>query len=270
MDVAYQLDREWPLLARGDLARTLPTWQKQQPALRPFCSPRDLLAFLHSARAEETDPPLLALLALARHKRLAGRMLLQVLLPALKTRVDRIVYPSFYRRDEIWELVLYAAWEAICCYPLERRRVRVAANLILQVVHQTTRELRRPSLGYDETTDAERERAAAPDPRAPEALVLSGVAAGVISAEDADLILLTRVDGIRLAVVPRALGIGYHALRQRRQRAEKQLQQHLAATVDVSKRPVSDPVCHAETFLLFRHGRVANRTPIDACIDRAA
>ena len=31
------------------------------------------------------------------------------------------------RRDELWELLLFHAWETICCYPLTRRR-RVAGG----------------------------------------------------------------------------------------------------------------------------------------------
>lgn len=270
MHVVCQLDREWSLLARGEVARLLPRWRERQPALRAFSSPRDLLEFLHAAPADRTDEPLLALLALARDERLAGRTLLQVLLPALKTRADRILHPAYVGRDEIWELLLYAGWEAICCYPLERRRVRVAANLILQVVHQTTRELRRASINHHDSTGHEPEPAAPPHPVAPETVVLSGVAAGVISAYDADLILLTRVDGIRLPVVARTLGVGYHALRQRRQRAEKQLRRHLAASVDVSKDPVSDPVFHAETFLRSRRERLGTPTRPEARADRAA
>jgi DNA-directed RNA polymerase specialized sigma24 family protein len=270
VDVAYQLDREWSLLARNEVAAALPHWQEREPALRRFCSPRELLAFLHSAPAEQTDAPLLALLALARERRLAGRTLLQVLLPALKTRADRFACPASCQRDEVWELLLYTAWETICGYPLERRR-RVAANLVLQVVHRTTRELRPPQFCVEVGGQLARDDCAAPpDPVAPEAVVLAGVTAGVISPEDADLILLTRVDGIRLLEVARTLGIGYHGLRQRRQRAERRLRQLLDSLVDVSKRPVSDPVFHAGTFRLSRRARAAAPSPSDVPAKRAA
>jgi hypothetical protein len=283
MDVAYQLDCEWPRLARTDVARALPRWQIREPDLRRFGTPSQLLLFLHSAPAEQTDPPLLALLALAREERLAGHTLLQVLLPALKTRADRIVHPS-QLREEVWELLLYSAWEAICCYPLERRRVRVAANLVLQVVHRTTRELRRtlhdvfagqPDLGWlcpASTTDNDSMATgesvpvepAAPRARiGPDAVVLAGVAAKVISPADADLILRTRVDGIRLRVLARTLGVNYDALLKRRQRAESTLRNLLVFDPDVRKEPVSDPVSHAGTFLLERrrYSRAAAADP---------
>jgi hypothetical protein len=279
MDVAYRLDCEWPRLARTDVARAMRSWQIRQRELRRFGTPRQLLLFLHSAPAEQTDSPLLALLALARDEPLAGRTLLQVLLPALKTRADRIVYPS-QLREEVWELLLYSAWEAICCYPLERRRVRVAANLVLQVVHRTTRELRRtlhgvladqpdlswlcPASSTDEDSTAIGDTAPV-EPTATrarigaEAVVLAGVAANVISPADADLILRTRVDGIRLRVLARTLGLNYDALLKRRQRAESTLRSLLLFDPDVRKEPVLDPVSYAETFLLGRrrHSRVA-------------
>lgn len=290
MDVAYQLDCEWPRLAAADVARALPRWQLRQPDLRPFATPRQLLRFLHSAPAGQTDLPLLALLELAQEEQLAGRTLLQVLLPALKTRADRIVYPS-QLREEVWELLLYSAWEAIRCYPLERRRLRVAANLVLQVVHRTTRELRctlhdvrpdEPDLGWlrpashsddDASGNGDRvlvEPAAPPARLAPEVVVLAGVAAGAISPADADLILRTRVDGIRLPVLARTEGVGYHALRQRRQRAERQLRHVLASQSNVSKQGDLDPVSYAGTFLLERRRRSRAAAAVARLDTRAA
>jgi DNA-directed RNA polymerase specialized sigma24 family protein len=285
MDVAYKLDCEWPLLARTDVARAFARWQECQPELRRFGTPRQLLLFLHSAPAEQTDAPLLALLELARQERLAGRTLVQVLLPALKVRADRIVHPARLR-DEVWELLLFSAWEAICCYPVERRRVRVAANLVLQVVHRTTRDLRSPLLAHEDidehalswlrpdavATDegtcrrapAVSEPAAAKEPVSPEAVALAGVEAGVLSAEDADLILLTRVDGICLRVLARTLDVNYDTLRKRRQRAESALRNLLHSDPDVPKEAVSDPVSYAGAFLFRRRrrGAVASATDL--------
>jgi len=290
VDVAFQLDREWSRVAPAEITRALPRWQKQQPQLRPFGSPRQLLVFLHSAPAEQTDAPLLALLALARTDRLAGRTLLQWLLPALKTRADRIAYPC-QRRDEVWEALLYFAWELICCYPLERRRARVAANLVLDVLHHTTQELHRrrrsdwcnddgrgwlfaPTSGFDGAAPSleaqPREPLAPPRPVPVEAVVLEGVAAGVIAARDADLILRTRVDGIRLQQLARTLGVNYAALLKRRQRAEGSLRSLLARQSDVRKAPLFEPVSTAEPISLPQRRRVASPRPLDADAGRAA
>jgi DNA-directed RNA polymerase specialized sigma24 family protein len=292
MDVAYKLDCEWPLLARGEVARALPRWQAEQPQLRRFGSAQQLLVFLHSAPAAETDAPLLALLALARCERLAGRTLLQVLLPALKRRVNRIVYPV-YKRDEVWEILLYSAWEAICSYPVERRRFRVAANLVLLVIHRATRELHHSPAG-SEAADEQKQRTwlvslgshrnrpappgeewlsqvvAPPEPIAPEAAVVAAVAAGAISKRDAALILSTRVDGIRLQLIARTFGLSYHALRQRRQRAEQRLRAFLDSSCDVSKRPVLDPVSHTAPVCLPGRERAAGPAVTDVRAGRAA
>ena len=290
MDVAYQLDREWSRLARAEIARALPGWQKQQPQLCRFGSSHQLLVFLHSAPAEQTDAPLLALLALARTDRLAGRTLLQWLLPALKTRADRIAYPC-QRRDEVWEALLYFAWEVICCYPLERRRARVAANLVLDVLHHTTQELhhRRHSHGIDEDgrawlfstkpgRDGEAsaldgqpsEPVAPPRPVPVEAVVLEGVAAGVIAERDADLILRTRVDGIRLRLIARTLGVNYEALLKRRQRAEAALRSLLARQSDVRKASLFEPVSTAGPIPLPHRTRADSTLRLDADAGRAA
>jgi DNA-directed RNA polymerase specialized sigma24 family protein len=245
MDVAAQLDREWSHLAAAGIARQLPLWQGREPNLACFAAPNALLRFLHSAPATETDGPLLALLRIARRDRLAGRLLLQVLLPALKTQSERIVSPAG-RRDELWELLLFHTWETICCYPLARGR-RVAANLVLQVLHETTRELQRRSCSHDHEQLLPA-HAIAPAPNADvdrESLVEAAVAMGAISEGDAELVLCTRVDGIRLRLLADMLGVSYGALRKRRQRAEAALRRTHAGVCDVPNPAVSDLVSYA-------------------------
>jgi DNA-directed RNA polymerase specialized sigma24 family protein len=292
MDVAYQLDCEWSLLAPTEIARALRRWHAQQPQLRRFGTPRQLLSFLHSAPAEQTDGPLLALLALARYDQLARRTLLQVLLPALKTQAERMASSPSRLREEVWEVLLYFAWETICGYPVERRRLCVATKLVLDVLHDATRELHRQPAGSDgpvehelgwlipaeSTCEAEhaapedqaKEPAAPPEPVPPETIVLDGVAAGVLGRCDAELILLTRVDGIRLRLLARTIGVSYHALRQRRQRAEKRLREFLESDRNVSKRPFSTLVSYEGTVFLPECQPAASPPAIDVFAARAA
>jgi DNA-directed RNA polymerase specialized sigma24 family protein len=226
------------------------------------------LCFLHTAPAEQTDAPLLALLTLARHEQLARRTLLQVLLPALKTQAQRMVYPV-YLRDEVWEVLLCVAWETICRYPLERRHVGVATKLVLDVLHDSSRELRRQAVGHGQSeqpaelgwlleagptnhqgADAYKDAAwavAPTEPLPPEAVLLEAITAGALGRSEAELILLSRVDGIRLRLLARTLDVSYHALRQRRQRAEKRLRAYLATNRDVSKQAASTLVSYAGT-----------------------
>jgi DNA-directed RNA polymerase specialized sigma24 family protein len=259
MDVAAQLDREWSHLAGAGIARELPLWQRREPTLACFATPNALLRFLHSAPGAETDEPLLALLRIARRDRLAGRLLLQVLLPALKTQSERIVSPAG-RRDELWELLLFHAWETICCYPLARRR-RVAANLVLQVLHEATRELQRRSCAHDHEQllpGHALEPAANADVDDRESFVEAAVAMGAISEGDAELILCTRLDGIRLRLLADILGVSYGALRKRRQRAEAALRRTLAGGCDVPNPAVSDLVSYAR--------RISHRTRTAAAL----
>lgn len=247
MDVAHKLDCEWPLLARREVAACLAGWRANQPELARFADPAQLLAFLHAAPAPETDPVLLALLTLARRDRLAGRTLLQVLLPALKTQAERIVHPAC-RREEVWELLLFNAWQAICSYPLPRRG-RVAANLVLQVLHETTRELESMRAFERDHDDVDQlahvlRLDCAENVSCGESVVAEAVAAGVISASDGELILRTRVDGIRLRLLAAMHSVGYATLLKRRQRAEATLRKLLEPAAAVRKSTVSDLVLY--------------------------
>lgn len=241
-----QLEQEWPYLESTTLAGALPPWRSQRRELERFDSPRGLLRFLNSSRPGETDGPLLALLALARIDRLAGRFVLQAILPALRDQAGRILAAP-EGREEVWELLLFFAWEAICGYPLERRS-SVAANLVLQVLHDTTRELR-PSRHEPPALDRvlADQHQPAHDRFAGERLLTAAIAAGTINEQDAELILRTRIDGVSLRLLAQTRGIGYHALRQRRQRAERRLRESIDPA-RVSDAAVSDLIPHAEVF----------------------
>ena len=238
--VVEQLEHEWRQLTAARVAATLPDWRDRKPPLRRFDSPQRLLAVLHAAPAAETDPPLLALLELARSEQLAGRVVLQALLPALRAQARRIIAPG-RAQDEVWELLLYCAWEAISGYPLARRRLHVARKLYFETLHHTSRRLQPPHWRHpapagpvDESTDGEPE--AAPSEPA-ETLLLAAIEAGLLEPDSAELILLTRIDGIPLRLLARHLGTGYDALRKRRQRGEHALRQLLTAGRDVPDRP---------------------------------
>jgi DNA-directed RNA polymerase specialized sigma24 family protein len=241
-DPAGRLDREWPSLEHGPIFQALPDWRTREATIRPFPNGQQLLNHLHTNPPERTDQPLLALLRLARVDRLAARLVLQAILPALKAHATRLSHRRD-ERDELWELLLFYAWEAICCYPLERRPTQVAANLVLQVLHDTTRELSCPSLQRElpyPATAFERARAhsvrlKADSSQSGEALLAAAASAGVVSARDAQLILQTRVDGMRLRLLARVLDVTYASLRQRRQRAEAALRRWLDSNSDVSK-----------------------------------
>jgi hypothetical protein len=244
MNAVTQLEQEWPFLAGRAFRDALPAWQERRRALRGFQNVRDLLRFLHAAPAQQTDPLLLALLALARRDRLAGRFVLQAILPALKNHAARLLRTGAASYDEVWELLLFHAWERICSYPL-RRRSQVAANLELDVLQRIRRELHRafrlrehacPALTLELLNLPARHRQfTAPTRAADERLLGDAIEAGVITAEDAQLILDTRIDGVPLRAAAEECGLTYTLLRQRRLRAEDALRAWLRRKEFVAK-----------------------------------
>jgi hypothetical protein len=259
VDAVAQLEQEWPLLQQRALAQVLPRWRELQVPLRRFGSAPELLRFLHAQPPAQTDAPLLALLTLARADRLAGRVVLQAILPALKAQAKRIRDQRGWR-DEVWELLFFYAWEAICSYPLDHRQARVAANLVLQVLHDTTRALYRPLSEHvlpvaNErlerlARDAELEPADARPLSSPEEPLLRAVAAGAIAARDAQLILETRVDGVCLHALADRRGLGYVGLLKRRQRAEAALRGWLRPQPAVRNAAPKDLTPQASRFSL--------------------
>ena len=104
-----------------------------------------LQATQRTSDAERSDDAvLLALVELARTDQLAGRIVLQHLLPALMRHSRR--YWSFRDRTDPLEVVVPATWVAIRCYVAERRREHVASSLVSDAVFQAFRRpLRRMS-----------------------------------------------------------------------------------------------------------------------------
>jgi hypothetical protein len=81
-----------------------------------------------------------------------------------------------------------------------------------------------------------------PPPRPPahgDLLLARAVAAGVLSRVDAELIAVTRVEEVPLRQLAGRWGVGYEALRKRRQRAEAALTRWLAAERDVPTEPAA-------------------------------
>src|SRR5207237_7985290 len=88
------------------------------------------------------DAVLLALLVRAQQGPLAGRMVLQAMLPGLKSLSARLGH-SVLSFEELWQVLFVCLWERIVTYPVERRPSRVAANLLRDTLKRTLAELRR-------------------------------------------------------------------------------------------------------------------------------
>ena len=223
-DVVEALEHEWPQLLPSLNAR-LRTWGRREPVFAAFPAAPLLLRALRSQQDHRLeDAILLALLREARQDRLAGRFVVQALLPGLKRAAARILFEAG-ERDELWSILLANLWERITSYPLERRPRRVAANLLLDTIHATLTDFGRARrtiqatepLVSDELAPARREEEEA------EVVLARAARAGAISCEEAVLILRTRLEGLSLATLARELGVSYDALRVRRRRAERRL-----------------------------------------------
>jgi len=221
-----RLEREWTSLATG-LRSELRRWRASEPALARHPSAQALIRLLqgHASYARK-DELLAALLRLARSEPLAGRVVLQALLPGLKRLAGQLLFEAG-EREEVWELLLANAWEQICCYPLERRPRRIAANILLDTLRPTLRELKRERRQRSESSTELAASASASQDADVEGLLADAVAAGAISPLEAEAILAVRIDDDPLAAVAVRLGLSYNVLRVRLQRAERRLLLHL-------------------------------------------
>ena len=132
---------------------------------------------------------------------------------------------------ELWGQITASFLEVVRSYNLSRRPHRVAKNLLMDTLRRTLRWLH----AYHDPPKAR------PPRRVKDGLSVEMLDAmrymqalvrlGVVSGEDAAILLATRVVGKRLPVLARHRGIGYEAIRKRRQRAERTIQQHLQVLV---------------------------------------
>jgi DNA-directed RNA polymerase specialized sigma24 family protein len=235
LDPVLSLDREWQQLARGALPARLREWAEREPALAPFVDPARLLEFVRgSASAAMKDELLRPLVRIAADDPLAARVVLQLLLPGLKRIAARTLH-DLSERDELWELLLAHAWERIRRYPLARRPRHIAANVLLDTLKRTMRELERRRRRHSDTGAAV--TAPAPDQRSEIAhLLLEAVSAGAISQLEARIIFETRIEECPLAELAGELGLTYNACKIRRQWAEQRLLRHFGYPLDPKSR----------------------------------
>ena len=224
------------MLAHGRLRLELRTWAEREPSLARFETPDTLIRFLWDKRAApvEKDRVLLALLRLARRESLAGRVVLQAMLPGLKALASVLLKrrpeggdPAL-DREGLWQVLFVEMLERIKTYPLESRPRKVAANLVLDVKHRALAETQNArtaieELPIDEPLEAD-ERALRPRPGVDvEEPLRRAVQARAITAADAELLLLVDVDGVPLREAAGRLGLSYNVARARVQRARKRL-----------------------------------------------
>jgi DNA-directed RNA polymerase specialized sigma24 family protein len=242
-----RLERDWNReLTSAALAERFRDWAETETALARFDGPSALLRFLRRpGPGAAKDAALLALLERARGEPLAGRVVLEAILPGLKSIAGRMLIDA-REREELWSALLSCAWERICRYPVERRPRRVAANLLLDCMRGTLDVLARARTDRA-LTSAELPldlSAAEPVDGDVDALLAGAVRAGAISELEADLILQTRIDGVDLASLAASADVPYNSLKSRRFRAERRLLLYLGRRAAPERRR-SRPFCPA-------------------------
>jgi hypothetical protein len=137
------LDREWRALRRRpDAISTARSWDV---TTSPFADLDELLrlAGFQCAPAGEHNVVLLGLVAVARHDDLAGRIVLQRIMPGLLAAVRR---RAARQHHGAFEELIGAAWMAIRCFSFERRPDHLAASLVRDAAYRAfTAPIRRRS-----------------------------------------------------------------------------------------------------------------------------
>jgi hypothetical protein len=262
VDPVPALEREWQQLTRASLPPRLGAWAVHEPALAPFSDPACLIRFLRGpAPAEAKDELLRPLLRIARDEPLAARVVLQALMPGLK-RLSARALLDISEWEELWELLLAHAWERIRRYPLARRPRQIAANVLLDTLNRTLRELERERRRRGRGDLDSDVPAPIPDQRMDALRVLAAaVKAGAISRLEARLIFGVRLERCSLAEIASEERLAYNVLRVRLQRAERRLLLHLGYP-RVPKRRAKAPLSSARVIGAERAGRIApNRSP---------
>ena len=144
--ILQRLDLEWERVAQGPAARrALRRWSARSPELAEFDSLVDLVENVNErGHPEESDAVLLALLRVAPDDELAGRTVLQAMMPAVKNLTAKITPCGAWTSEETAAVVVAAMWERIRRYPVGRRPKKVSANLSLdtrQTVWRTGHKL---------------------------------------------------------------------------------------------------------------------------------
>ena len=152
-----RLDDDWAHLRTSRRAlRTARGWALQYPG-HPLAEVVSDLTDLEQIRqatqrthhaVRRDDAILLALIERSRSDELAGRIVLQHLLPALIVHARR--YRSFRQPSDPIAQIVPAAWLAICTYDVERRRHHVASSLLSDAVFQAFRRPLRQRSGTEQ------------------------------------------------------------------------------------------------------------------------
>jgi len=176
------------------------------------------------------DALLLRLVELARDDELAGRVVIQRLLPGLISRAVR--FRDYHDDIDPIEVVVPAAWLAVRTFDTERRRHHVAASLISDAVYQAFRQPLRRRSSAEVTTSPYRFRGLPsddlPTPVVELAEVIRDARSAGVSAYDIDLLChIARTESP--AIVAQDRNVTDRTIRKHRRRAVNHVRAAIAA-----------------------------------------
>lgn len=221
------LDQDWESLVASPAARSaLVRWGRHDPLIAGLGDLNELLELRRSDRLAGAMI-LRTLAARAPHDVLAGRVLLQALIPGLGHYARTAATDDARAVDELISL----AWERIRTYP-DDRPGSVAANVLLDV-RRRYREHRRidapkrraPIIGVETRPPAPVDETVIQ--RLQVAEVVHAQRQGVIPDSAFELIVRTRIYDESLDDVAETSGVSAHCLMVRRCRSEQRLREHL-------------------------------------------
>lgn len=225
------LDRTWARLASSpDAVAALERWRPEPALAAPDLD--TLVARVWAASKSDADRVHASLAARASTDEIAARVLLQLLRPGLRNLGRRLALGGSF--DDVDHELLALAWERIRTYPIDRRPVAIAANVLLDVRKRYVRDVLEPERLRLEfvrdnlaptTPSAEHEALDAFEPslRRAHAHLAAAVERGTISRASAGVVWRTRVQQDDDAQVAADLGVNVRTLQRRRQRAERLL-----------------------------------------------
>jgi excisionase family DNA binding protein len=221
-DICASLTAEWTTIAgRPAARRTCQSWGQQCPALGEFGSPAELVATIGRLGDPVTSCALLSdLLVLAAGDRLAGRAVLQAVLPGLRQvarrRWQRALPggPWCSQHDVLVDSV-GAGWHMITIHS-GRRHDRPAAVIVRGVEGQLRRAHDRwrieschtlaLSHTVDELCDPDADPALSPEARAVDCIA-AAVLAGILTRTEAAILIMSGVLGYPAVGAARALDL---------------------------------------------------------------
>jgi len=230
-----RLEAEWQALARSRWLREhLRSWAAEDPRLA-FADGVELVAAAQRRDVSswaERDQVLAALLERAPHDALAMRIALQVVLPGLKSLIDRV---RGWDAEERAARVVAAAVEVSAWCVAQPAGTppsfRVYANTRRRVLRAAARDRSEPLVFVDDLADAPQ----ADNPGGPsgddqrlDELIDWVRKRGQVREDAARLVVLTRTGAVSVDELAAAEGVHPQTLRQRRLRAERRVRNGMA------------------------------------------